>query len=151
MNRRTFNKLAGICGFGTFAGGSAFGSNPFRDWSRPIISTPTATPQAATRNLGSGYLLGSSYYPEWWQPEEWEIDFAEMEALGLNTVRMGEFAWSLFEPARGTFTFDWMDHAISIANRHGIRVILGTPTAAVPPWLYQFHPDVLGASAIEAV
>ena len=150
MNRRTFNKLAGLCGFGTFAGGSAFGSNPFRDWSPPITSAPTGMPQAATRNLGSGYLLGSSYYPEWWPPEEWEIDFAEMEALGLNTVRMGEFAWASFEPARGTFTFDWMDHAISIANRHGIRVILSTPTAAVPPWLYQMHPDVLGASAIEA-
>jgi beta-galactosidase len=36
-----------------------------------------------------------------------------------------------------------MDEAISLANEHGIDVILGTPTAAVPPWLYQAHPDVL--------
>ena len=71
-----------------------------------------------------------------------------MQALGLNTVRMGEFAWSSFEPQEGKFSFDWMDHAIAIANRHGIRVILATPTAAVPPWLYALHPDVLGANAL---
>jgi beta-galactosidase len=70
-----------------------------------------------------------------------------MQALGLNTVRMGEFAWSSFEPEDGRFTFDWMDRAIELANSHGIKVLLGTPTAAVPPWLYALHPDVLGASA----
>jgi beta-galactosidase len=94
-------------------------------------------------------MLGTSYYPEWWEPSEWEIDFAQMASLGLNTVRMGEFAWAGFEPEQGKFSFDWMDHAIDIANHRGIRVILGTPTASVPPWLYALHPDVLGASAIE--
>ena len=93
-------------------------------------------------------MLGTSYYPEWWQPEEWETDFAQMAALGLNTVRMGEFAWAAFEPEPGKFTFGWMDRAIEIAHRHGLDVVLGTPTAAVPPWLYAQHPDVLGASAV---
>jgi len=94
-------------------------------------------------------MLGAAYYPEWWKPEEWETDFSQMQALGLNTVRMGEFAWASFEPAQGKFTFDWMDHAIGLANRHGIRVIMGTPTASVPPWLYQLHPDVMGANSVQ--
>ena len=41
-----------------------------------------------------GFLLGSSYYPEWWDESEWESDFAKMQELGLGCVRMGEFAWS---------------------------------------------------------
>jgi len=71
------------------------------------------------------------------------MDFREMHELGLNCVRMGEFAWALYEPQPGKFVFDWMDEAIAVANRHNIDVILGTPTASVPPWLYEMHPDVL--------
>jgi beta-galactosidase len=67
-----------------------------------------------------------------------------MRELGLNAVRMGEFAWALFEPSAGQFEFAWMDHAIDIARHHGIDVVLSTPTASVPPWLYQQHNDVLG-------
>jgi len=42
--------------------------------------------------MPDGYLVGAAYYPEWWQPAEWEIDFREMGELGINAVRMGEFA-----------------------------------------------------------
>ena len=94
------------------------------------------------------YIIGAAYYPEWWPREEWEIDFRQMQDLGLNTVRMGEFAWSRFEPEQGKFVFDWMDEAIELANRNGIRVILGTPTGSIPPWLYQLHPDVLSGNDI---
>jgi beta-galactosidase len=92
------------------------------------------------------YLVGAAYYPEWWPEAEWEVDFREMQQLGINTVRMGEFAWAIFEPAPGKFTFEWMDRAIETAGRHGIGVILGTPTASVPPWLYELHPDVLSGN-----
>ncbi len=94
------------------------------------------------------YLLGTAYYPEWWDAAEWETEFAQMRELGFNTVRMGEFAWARFEPAPGKFEFAWMDQEIALANRHGIDVVLATPTAAVPPWLYAQHHDVLGASAL---
>ena len=40
----------------------------------------------------SEFLLGASYYPEWWSRDEWEKDFEMMAELGLNCVRMGEFA-----------------------------------------------------------
>jgi beta-galactosidase len=71
-----------------------------------------------------------------------------MQELGINAVRMGEFAWVMYEPAAGKFEFSWMDKAIDLANRHKIDVILGTPTASVPPWLYQLHPDVLSGNDI---
>ena len=42
------------------------------------------------------FLFGSAYYPEWWPEDQWETDFTKMQELGLNCVRMGEFAWSWF-------------------------------------------------------
>lgn len=138
-----------MCGIGALA--------PRLQAEQPTLSKPhelamRGSGQAArATSIGNSfekYLLGTAYYPEWWEPAEWERDFSEMEALGLNTVRMGEFAWTIFEPAPGQFRFDWMDHALEIANRHGISAVLGTPTASVPPWLYALHPDVLGADAL---
>ncbi|HEX4031031.1 MAG TPA: beta-galactosidase [Terracidiphilus sp.] len=101
-----------------------------------------------TRSPWDHYFVGAAYYPEWWPSPEWEIDFREMQELGINAVRMGEFAWVMYEPAAGKFEFSWMDKAIDLANRHKIDVILGTPTASVPPWLYQLHPDVLSGNDI---
>ena len=141
MNRRTFNQLAGMAGLGALVGRKAISAT---------IASQAGNPSATRgRGMGDGYLLGAAYYPEWWPSSEWEIDFREMRELGINTVRMGEFAWALFEPAPGKFDFDWMDRALAIAGRNGIGAILGTPTASVPPWLYQQYPDVLSGNAEE--
>lgn len=92
------------------------------------------------------FMLGSSYYPEWWDESEWETDFAKMEELGLNCVRMGEFAWSWYEPCEGEYNFEPMKRAMDCAQRHGISVILGTTTAVCPAWLYKKHPTVKGGN-----
>lgn len=92
------------------------------------------------------FYLGSSYYPEWWDESEWETDFAKMEELGLNCVRMGEFAWSWFEPHEGQYNFEPMHRAMDCAHRHGISVILGTVTAVCPAWLYKKYPTVKGGN-----
>ena len=81
------------------------------------------------------YLLGSSYYPEWWSEEEWKKDFAKMADLGLNSVRMGEFAWSWYEPREGEFNFEPMQRAVEMAAKEGIQTIMCTTTAVCPPWL----------------
>jgi beta-galactosidase len=140
VNRRTFHKLAGFAGLGAMLARrhAAFG----------LAWEVRSGPEKASTEIWDRYLLGSAYYPEWWPKEEWETDFRQMQELGLNTVRMGEFAWSRFEPAPGKFDFDWMDEAIELANRRDIRVILGTPTGSIPPWLYQLHPDVLSGNEI---
>ncbi len=137
MDRRTFNKLAGLAGIHALVG--------------PAGQTEAYATTGAERMSNkpwNHYFVGTAYYPEWWEPSEWEIDFRQMQELGIYAVRMGEFAWAVYEPAPGKFEFDWMDHAISVANRHGVDVIMGTPTASVPPWLYQLHPDVLTGDAL---
>lgn len=140
MDRRSFNKLTGLVGLGVFTGHASLLSSEHGAADRRAKATDRAS--------WNRYLVGAAYYPEWWPSSEWEVDFSEMQQLGINTVRMGEFAWALFEPAPGKFDFSWMDKAIDIANHHGVRVILATPTASVPPWLYQLHPDVLSGNAL---
>ncbi|MEA3345865.1 MAG: beta-galactosidase [Chloroflexota bacterium] len=86
---------------------------------------------------------GVDYYPEHWPEERWPEDARLMTEAGFNIVRLGEFAWSLLEPQEGTFVFDWLDRAIDILAEQDIQVILGTPTAAPPPWLTTRYPEVL--------
>jgi beta-galactosidase len=139
LHRRAFHKLAGVVSLDLLLGRRSRAAVP-----------QTSSPKIANRGvrgLWNGYWIGAAYYPEWWPAAEWEIDFRQMRDLGIDTVRMGEFAWALFEPAPGRFDFDWMDRALAIAGRYGVGAILATPTASVPPWLYQLHPDVLSGNS----
>lgn len=92
------------------------------------------------------FRIGASYYPEWWSEDEWEDDFSKMEELGFNTVRMGEFAWSWYEPREGEYNFEPMLRALDCAQRHGIKVVMGTTTAVCPAWLYKKFPEVKGGN-----
>ncbi len=87
--------------------------------------------------------LGAAYYPEHWPEERWPEDVRLMKDANLTVVRMGEFAWSTFEPSEGEFHFDWMDRAIALLSQSGIASVMGTPTAAPPAWLTQKYPDTL--------
>jgi beta-galactosidase len=90
---------------------------------------------------------GVDYYPEHWPEERWAEDARLMQEAGFNMVRMGEFAWSLLEPQEGAFALDWLDRAVALLAQHDIRVVLGTPTAAPPPWLTTRYPEVLMVNA----
>lgn len=80
-------------------------------------------------------IYGVDYYPEHWDKKEWEEQAKLMREGGFNTVRMGEFGWKLFESKEGIFDFSVLDEAIDVLSKEGIKVILGTPTAAPPKWL----------------
>ncbi len=88
-------------------------------------------------------MLGVCYYPEHWPEEWWAGDAARMKALGLTYVRIGEFAWSRFEPDPGRYDFAWFDRAIETLGAAGLQVVIGTPTATPPKWLINRHPDIL--------
>ncbi|MCB0224981.1 MAG: beta-galactosidase, partial [Anaerolineae bacterium] len=79
--------------------------------------------------------LGVDYYPEQWPEDRWATDAKMMAELGLTYVRLGEFAWSLLEPADGQFDFSWLERAIAILANENLKIIMGTPTATPPPWL----------------
>jgi beta-galactosidase len=87
--------------------------------------------------------LGAAWYPEQWPESRWDADLALMEAAHIHFVRVGEFAWSTFEPSEGEYQLDWMERAIRAAEKHHIAVIMGTPSAAPPAWLTQKYPETL--------
>jgi beta-galactosidase len=90
--------------------------------------------------------LGVCYYPEHWPAELWDDDFRRMREMGLSVIRIAEFAWSIFEPEEDEFSFDLFDRALATAHRHGLQVIIGTPTATPPAWLTHKYPEVLNVT-----
>jgi beta-galactosidase len=88
-------------------------------------------------------LLGVDYYPDQTPERLWEEDARMIADAGLTNVRVAEFAWALMEPSEGKFDFNWLQKSVGILHKHGIAVILGTPSAAPPPWLTEKYPEVL--------
>ncbi len=110
-------------------------------FSRADQSTPFKTFDLIDWN-GGKFIYGADYYPEAWDESQWEKDATMMHAAGFNFVRLGEFAWAKIEPTEGRFDFAWLDRALTVLHAHGIRAILGTPTASPPAWLYAKSPDI---------
>jgi len=95
------------------------------------------------QNIGANKLYyGAAYYPESWPREQVAKDIAHMKALNMNVMRMGEFAWSTMEPEEGKYAFDWLHGIIEELHAAGIDVILGTPSATPPAWMWQKYPEI---------
>ncbi len=90
-------------------------------------------------------LYGVSYYHEYMPYDRLEQDVALMEKAGITVVRLGESTWTSFEPQEGKFEFAWMERILDRLHKAGIKVIFGTPTYSIPPWLYAKHPEIVVA------
>lgn len=86
--------------------------------------------------------IGVDYYPEHWEKERWKTDAEMMAKANIKVVRIGEFAWSLYEPKENDFHFEWMDEILDFFREHGISVVLCTPSATPPKWMVDRHPDI---------
>ncbi|WP_347555497.1 beta-galactosidase [Robbsia sp. KACC 23696] len=91
--------------------------------------------------------IGVCYYPEHWPESMWRDDAARMKALGIDRVRIAEFAWSRIEPAPGEYDWGWLDRAVDVLGEAGLDVVMCTPTATPPKWLIDQHPDILAIGA----
>ncbi|MBC7914348.1 MAG: beta-galactosidase [Pyrinomonadaceae bacterium] len=85
---------------------------------------------------------GVSYYPELWDESCLDTDIERMKDLHMNVVRMGEFAWSKMELREGVYDFKWLHRVIDKLHKNGIDVILGTPSATPPNWMWEKYPDI---------
>jgi beta-galactosidase len=75
-------------------------------------------------------MLGADWYPEQWPESRWNADLELMQKAHMHLVRVAEFSWSRLEPEEGKYDLDWLERAVDAAGKHGIRVVLGTPTCA---------------------
>jgi len=88
-------------------------------------------------------MLGAAWYPEQWPESRWNADLELMQKAHMHLVRVAEFSWSRLEPEEGKYDLDWLERAVDAAGKHGIRVVLGTPTCAPPAWLTEKYPETL--------
>ncbi len=88
-------------------------------------------------------LYGAAFYEEYMPQDRLEKDVQLMEKAGITVVRVGESTWSLWEPEDGRFEFAWMDRIVDRLAKAHIRVIMGTPTYSIPPWMFKEHPEIL--------
>ena len=86
--------------------------------------------------------LGVCYYPEHWPESWWPEDARRMRELGIEYVRIGEFAWSRLERKRNLYDWGWLDRAFETLGAAGLKIVLGTPTATPPKWLMDEYPEI---------
>lgn len=89
------------------------------------------------------FLYGCAYYPEYMPYERIDEDFALMQKAGMNVVRIAESTWSTLEPREGRYNFYYIDEVLKRAGQYGLKVIIGTPTYAIPSWLAKLDENVL--------
>ncbi|WP_035166180.1 beta-galactosidase [Caloramator sp. ALD01] len=88
-------------------------------------------------------FFGVDYYPEHWPVEMMDKDINRMVDMGVEVVRIGEFAWHIMEKNEGEYDFSFFDMVIEKLKKRGIKVIFGTPTATPPAWLINKYPEIL--------
>ena len=91
-------------------------------------------------------LYGAAYYEEYLPYDRLDKDIALMKAAGINVVRIAESTWSTEEPQEGVYDFSHVDRVLDAMHKAGIRVIIGTPTYALPSWLARKYPAVLATT-----
>ena len=76
--------------------------------------------------------FGAAYYDEYMPVSRVDEDMRMMKEAGKNVIRIAESTWSTWEHREGDFDFTNLP-----------RMIVGTPTYAIPPWLARKYPDIL--------
>ena len=89
--------------------------------------------------------LGVCYYPEHWPKEMWREDLERMADVGIEVIRIAEFAWTKIEPQEGRFDYTFFDEFLDLVEETEMKVIFCTPTATPPVWLTEKYPEALNA------
>lgn len=91
-------------------------------------------------------IYGAAYYAEYMPYERIGTDLQMMKKAGINTIRIAESSWSTWEPQDNCFDFTILDKVLAAALHYDIKVIIGTPTYAIPTWLMKKYPDILAVT-----
>lgn len=112
-----------------------------------VTAGAPAVAVAAAPKLPDRILFGVAYYDEYIPADRLHEDVRMMRAAGINVVRIAESTWGTLEPQPGVFDFRHVDRVLDAMHGAEIRIIVGTPTYALPTWLARQHPGVLVETA----
>ncbi|HLP18602.1 MAG TPA: beta-galactosidase [Bacteroidota bacterium] len=85
--------------------------------------------------------VGIYYYPEHWDPGQWERDIRKIASTGFEFVHLAEFAWTQMEPEEGKYDFTWLDTVVGLCAKNHLKVLLCTPSATTPAWMRDRYPE----------
>lgn len=88
-------------------------------------------------------LFGCAYYLEYMPEDRMREDLRMMRDAGMNVIRIGESTWSTWEPVEGEFDFSLLDEMLDLAETYEMKVIVGTPSYAIPAWLAGKSDDIM--------
>ena len=88
-------------------------------------------------------LFGAAYYDEYMPYDRIDTDMQLLKDAGMNVIRIAESTWSTWEPEDGVFDFTHLHRMLDAAVKYDMKVIIGTPTYAIPAWLAQKYPKIL--------
>ena len=86
--------------------------------------------------------MGAFYYPEQWPEKQWKRDLNNMARFGFDFTHFAEFSWALLESEEGKYDFAWLDRAVDLAAKAGLKVIMCTPSLAPPAWMGEKYPEI---------
>ena len=73
-------------------------------------------------------------------PEDWERDYQTAAEDGHNIFRHW-FLWGAIEQAPGVYDFSEYDPHFELAEKHGIKVIIGEMLTSAPEWAFDRWPE----------
>ena len=73
-------------------------------------------------------------------PEDWARDYRTAEEDGHNIFRHW-FLWGAIEQQPGVYDFSEYDPHFDLADKHGIKVIIGEMLTSAPEWAFAQWPD----------
>lgn len=85
----------------------------------------------------------AAYYPELWDESKIDSDIDHMKKLGINCVRIGEFAWHTMEPEPDQIDMSFFVRVVDKLYANGIYTMMCTPTPTPPIWVTHGHPERL--------
>ena len=90
------------------------------------------------------YPFGMSYYPVYFQPEDWARDVANMANHGVTLIRAAELlgGWDRLQVREDQYDWSWLDGLFKQCEKQGVRILLGTGSACPPAWIARKYPDV---------
>ncbi|MCR5267833.1 MAG: beta-galactosidase [Lachnospiraceae bacterium] len=88
-------------------------------------------------------LYGGDYNPEQWPEDIWKEDMRLFKLAGVDTVTLNVFSWAALQPEEDRYDFDRLDRIMELVHENGLKVCMGTSTAAHPAWMARKYPDIL--------
>ncbi len=92
--------------------------------------------------LFDDFVYGGDYNPEQWPSAVWEEDMELFAEAGICSATINVFSWPFLQQGPEQYDFSLLDRIFDRLEAAGLKVVLGTATAALPAWLSKLEPGV---------